>query len=395
MLRFNLFFAAVLSSLFIMTSCHTAKRYVETGDYDGAIDHCIDKLSGRKKKSEELVKGLELAFQKATDRDMRAADALIAENRPSNWERINQIHRQIKVRQEKVMPLIPLQTKDGYTAKFLFVNIEKLESNSRANAAEYLYNMATEDLQSARKGDKTAAKNAYNTLCELEQKYYNDYKNKEDMKREASALGIVYVIFDIKNESNRLLPRDFNDRVLAISKSDLDTKWRRYHFKTEPGVAYDYKATFRLNNIDISPERIRERIYTDEREVQDGWEYVYDDKGNVKKDTLGKDIKHERWIMVRANVIEVQQSKAARINGYVEVYNANGTQRLESRNVATEILFEHFASTFNGDARALSDQTRCRIGSRPAPFPMDEDMLVQAADRLKPSIAQELCNCIR
>lgn len=394
MLRFNLFFAAIIVALFTTTSCHTAQKYVENGDYDGAIDFCVDKLSGRKKKSDDLVKGLEVAFQKATERDMRAVDALMAENQPANWERIHKIHLRIQDRQNHVYPLIPLKSEKGYDAKFLFVNIEKLELESRTNAAEYVYNKANAKMELARNGNKAAAREAYYLLEELEQEYFRDYKNKDALKREAERSGIVHVLFEIRNETGRILPIGFDDRVLAISKNDLDTKWRRYHFENETGVQYDYKAIFRLDNIDISPERIHERSYTDEKRVKDGWEYAYDNKGNVKKDSFGNDIKHDRFIVARAQVIEVHQSKAARLAGYVDIYDADSKNRLDSRPLATEILFEHYASTFNGDARALSDDSRCRIGNRPVPFPLDSDMLVQAADRLKPSLSYELGHAV-
>ncbi len=44
----------------------------------------------------------------------------------------------------------------------------------------------------------------------------------------------------------------------------------------------------------------------------------------------------------------------------------------------------------SGDQRALSKDSRARIGNRPLPFPPDSDMLMQAADRLKPNIRDEL-----
>lgn len=390
MFRIHSLIALVTVAVITLTNCRTAQKYVESGDYDGAIDFCIDRLEGRKKKQDEYVKGLEVAFQKATDRDMRAVSALVAENRADNWDRIYQIYQQIHFRQDKVSPLIPLKSQKGYEAKFLFVNVEKLESEARTNAAEYLYQKAVTALEQGRKGDKAAAREAHYLLRDIEKKYFRDYKNKAAMLDEANVLGVVHIIFEIKNNSDRMLPRDFNQRVLAISKRDLDSQWRSYDFQAAPGVTYDYKAVFRLNNVDISPERIHERAYTDEREIQDGWEYVYDKRGNVKKDSMGNDIKHPRLVIVRADVLEVFQSKAARITGQVDIYDKSGKSLLDSNPLATEVLFENYASTFRGDARALTDQSRSRIGNRPAPFPADEDMLVQAADRLKPGIANGL-----
>lgn len=391
MLRFIRPLTFALMAVVLFTNCRTAQKYVERGDYDGAIDFAVNKLAGKKKKKTELVQGLELAFRKATERDMRAADALIAEDRPDNWERVNDIHRQIQLRQEKVAPLIPLTSKDGYTAKFLFVNIEKLEADSRAKAAAHLYDCAQDQLAQARNNhDRAAARAAYRTLCDLENRYFKTYEDKDVLKREARQLGITHVLFEVKNESDKVLPREFNDRVLAIGQRDLDSEWKQYHFAPEPGVEMDYRAVFRLRRIDISPERVYERTYTDENEIQDGWEYVYDQRGNVQKDSAGNDIKHKRYVIVRAQIIEVHQSKAARLTGQVEVLDARTSQRVDSHEVGTEVLFDNYASTFTGDERALSKDSRSRIGNRPVPFPSDEALLVQAADRLKPSLRDEL-----
>jgi len=110
----------------------------------------------------------------------------------------------------------------------------------------------------------------------------------------------------------------------------------------------------------------------------------------VRKDSLGNDIKTPRKVRIRANVLEVFQTKSAHIAGFVEVYEAAGNTLLDNRDLGTEILFENYASTFTGDKRALSEESKSRIGNAPRPFPRDEDMLAQAADRLKPNLRDEL-----
>lgn len=388
---FRQFFLIVLPVIALsITSCRTAQKYIESGDYDGAIDYTVHKLQGKKKKKTEYVQGLEIAFQKANERDMRASDALTAENRPENWEKINRIHQDIRRRQDKVAPLLPLTASDGHQAQFLFVNIEKLEAESRRKAAEHLYNRAVEQLVMARQGDKRAAREAYYTLCDLENRYFRTFENKDQLKQQARELGTVHILFEIANHSSKVLPRDFNDRIMAISKRDLDSEWKVFHLQPESGLTPDYRAVLNLRHVDISPERISERRYTDEREIEDGWEYVYDARGNVKKDTAGNDIKHKRFVMVRADVVEVCQTKAARIDGQIDIFDASGRTRLDVQNIGAEVRFEHFASTFFGDQRALSDVSRSRIGGTPAPFPTDANLLAQVADRLKPEVRGEL-----
>ena len=390
----NIRFSALLFTLFFVSflfnACHTAQKYVESGNYDGAIHYCVQKLRGKAKKKTELVQGLELAFQKAQARDLLIARRLADESRPENWEKVNALHRKIRDRQNKITPLLPLVSKDGYRARFELISIEKLEAESREKAAGYLYTRAEELLGQADRGDRQAARDAYYALENLERKYYRDYKNKDQLMQEARTLGTTHILFEVKNQSDQLLPRAFQDRVLSLGTYDLNSEWKSFHFKPEPNVPIDYRVVFNIRRVDISPERISERVYTDEKEIEDGWEYVLDDRGNVKKDTAGNDIKVPRYVRIRANVLESHQTKAARLSGTLEVIDAVRNVRLDSREMSTEILFEHYASTFNGDPRALSPASRNCIGNRPVPFPADEDMLVQAADRLKPELRDEL-----
>jgi hypothetical protein len=389
----HFFLTTLLSVTLLLSACRTAQKFTESGDYDGAIDFCISKLEGRKKKKAEHVKGLEIAFAKAQDRDFIQIDRLKADSRPENWARINVIHRHIAERQDKIHPLLPLRDEKGYSAKFNFADVASMERESRSKAAEYLYNRAQNAIARAEKGDRRAGRDAYYDLVDLERSYYKDYLDKDALIDQARELGTSHVIFEVRNNSNKILPRDFNERVLAFSKQDLDSEWKRFHFEQRPGMNYDYKLVFKIKSVDISPERIRERAYSDEKEIEDGWDYVLDSKGNVAKDTLGNDLKVKRYATIRANVLEVHQSKAARLAGLIEVTDLVSNNLLDTRNVGTEVIFENYASTFTGDSRALSSDSRNRIGNRPLPFPIDDDLLMQAADRLKPSIREEIRCC--
>lgn len=383
-------FAPLLLIAFLLSSCHTAQKYVESGDYDSAIDFCIRKLKGKPKKKEEYVKGLELAFRKAQARDLNTVEQLKAENRAELWERIHDIHLRIRERQNKVAPLTPLVAKSGYRAQIQFVDIASMERESRERAAEYFYDYAETLLSRAEKGDKLAARKAHNLLQDLRRRYYPKYRDTDQLITKARDLGTSYVLVEVKNQSDKVLPKVFEERLLTIDKQGLNSEWRDFSFVEEKGLYYDYRVVVKIRNIDISPERVQERAYTDEKKIQDGWDYVLDKKGNVKKDSLGNDIKTPRMVIIRADVLEVFQSKAVRIAGAIEIRDHNGQNLLETCDVATEVVFENYASTFRGDERALSPDSKRRIGNRPLPFPRDEDMLSQAADRLKPEVKDEL-----
>lgn len=386
--------ARVLAPLFLLafllSACHTAQKYVESGDYDSAIDFCIRKVKGKSKKKLEYVQGLEQAFRKAQARDLATVEQLKQEKRPEVWERIHNLHLDIRNRQNKVAPLTPLVAKNGYRAQFQFVDIGAMERESREKAAEYLYDQSVSLLDRAEKGDKLAARKAHGMLMDLQKRYYPNYRNKDELLLKARDLGTSFVVLEVKNQSGKLLPKVFAERLLSMDKQGLDSEWREYSFEEKAGLHYDYKAVLKVRDIDISPERVQERSYIDEKKIQDGWDYVLDKRGNVMKDSLGNDIKTPKMVYIRAEILEVHQSKAARIAGAVEVRDTRSNSLLETCEVATEVLFENYASTFRGDERALTQDSKNRIGNRPLPFPKDEDMLVQAAERLKPEVKDEL-----
>lgn len=382
--------ALLLTALLLTGACRSTQKYIETGDYDSAVSLAVQKLQGRKKKKDEYVHALEVAFRKAQTQDLHTARQLELEARPENWMRIHDIHLCIRDRQRLVEPLLPLVSDKGYKARFELVDIDQMERQSRDKAAEYLYNKAEALIERGERGDKQAARDAYYTLNKLEDRYYRQYRDKDQLKRKARDLGTSYILFEVKNQATQILPPAFESRLLAIGKRELDSEWKAFYFEAEPGVQYDYRAIFRVTRIDASPERVDERRYVDEKEIQDGWDYVLDKRGNVMKDTLGNDIKVPRMVRIRAQVVEMHQTKAVRLSGYVEVRDDARNTLLDTRDLSTEVLFENYAATFMGDQRALSEDSRRCIGNRPLPFPVTEDMLVQAAERLKPNLREAL-----
>ena len=277
-------------------------------------------------------------------------------------------------------PNSPSSTSNNWSAK------------AAKKAANYLYDCAEDLLRQARRGDRQAARDAYAKLQDLEARYFKNYRNSREMTNEALDLGTTHILFEVRNQSDQVLPRDFNDRILSFSTDDLNSRWKQFHLQATSGATYDYRAQFNVRRVDVSPERVSERAYIDEKEIEDGWEYVLDERGNVKKDTAGNDIKTPRRVRIRANILEVYQFKSVRLAGTLEVFPGDRNERLDAQDFNTEVLFENYASTFQGDRRALSDASRQRIGNRPLPFPPTEEMLIQAAERLKPNLREALRN---
>ncbi len=310
-------FAAI--ALFLASACTSPEKLIERGDFDQAISLSARKLSGKKKKKEKYVRAVEESFRRATNLDMRRIKSLQTEGYAENWVEINRIHRKIQKRQELIEPLLPLISKEGYKADFMFVKVDGLLRESKEKAAHFYYIEGKRLLAQAELGDKAAAREAHRQFERIGQ-YYNRYKDEDKLMRKAHELGIVYVLFSMENNSHSILPRDFEREIKRISVSDMESTWREVHLSPERFTKYDYNVVMNLRRIDVSPEQFREREYFDKKIIEDGWRYVLDQNGNVLKDTLGNDVKEPNKVEIAARVFENTSNKISPCKRHTGVF---------------------------------------------------------------------------
>lgn len=387
---------SLIAILFIsLSSCVSPEKLVEHGNYEAAIEVAARRLAGKKNKKTRLVLALEEAFQKANQRDLSAADRLKRQNRPENWARIHEHYLSIRQRQEAVAPLLPLVSKEGIKANFRFVKVDELEMESREKAAEFHYAEAKRLLRDARQGeDRLAARRAYAELDRIRQ-YFSRYREVEQLQEEALYLGTTHILVSMRQEAPVAIPNAFERELTAMAVQDLNSQWKVYHTRPVEGLRYDYEVVMRINHIEISPGLVRERQYEETAVVEDGWEYVLDANGNVAKDSLGNDITQPREVTVRALILENYQNKTARVSGRLEFVDRSTDNLIHTEPMFAEVVFENYAATFRGDKRALSRQSRQRIGNQPVPFPSEEMLLLQAVERLKPFVKREIAGARR
>jgi len=383
----------ILGTFLFLASCSSVNKLVESGDYNGAVLLAIKKLEGKKNKKTKHVQGLEEAFAKINDRDLKAAQRLLDQNRASNWDDIYDIYAFIDERQESIEPLLPLVSKDGYQAKFKFINIGSLLNEAAENAASYEYDQGVKQLDLGKKGNKDAARRAHRHFINTK-RYFNDYKNTRVLAQDALYFGKTRVLVKVKNRANVIVPAAFEREVLDIHVRDLNTKWTEYYIDNRGNHPIDVKAVLNIDRMDISPEREVINHYHNEKRVKDGWEYVLDHNGNVKKDSLGNDLKKDVFRKVRARVTEIHRTKAAHVKGRVVYFDNYTGERFKSQPVNVTAAFEDFACQFQGDRRALKDVYKNRLKQYPAPFPSDFALTMDAAENLKEALKDEIDRAI-
>jgi hypothetical protein len=382
----------LLFSLFVLLSVMSCGKKVQTlvdsGDYDQTIELSKRKLAGDKNKNPKYVKALEVAFNRANAEDVERANRMKS-SATADWVRIYAVYRKINDRQVNVKPLTPLVDKNGYEADLPFVQVAPMLNEAGTQAANQLYTDGERLLALGKQGDKAAARDAFESFESIAY-YQRDYRNTNSLMREAEELGKLYITVEMMNATGGYLPAGFERELLRINASEMQDRWRIFEATKKPGRQYDYVARIIMRNIDVSPERSSERQYIDEKEITDGTEYILDERGNVAKDSLGNDRTRPKLVVIRADVIEVFQSKVAVVSGSFELYDIKQRRVVDQGDLTAEAVFENYASTFQGDRRAISSETRRRIGNRPQQFPSNEELILDAAEVLKPILAERI-----
>ncbi|MEL7119024.1 MAG: hypothetical protein AAFO07_06275 [Bacteroidota bacterium] len=383
----NFLLFAIMS---IMTlACSSPQKMLETGNYDQAISLARKKLVGKNKKKAQYVAALEDAFEKATRRDMQRAEQLKANPSAGNWERVFAVYRSIEKRQQKLEPLLPLVDEYGVKANFRFVNVNPLLIEARANAASAIYEEGQKLMSDARAGDRIAAREAFDRF-EDTKRYYPEYKDVRYLMDEASDLGISHVLITLDNRSARTLPEGFAYQLMDLDIRDMNKRWKKYYTRKYDDVPFDYEVKVHVFDIALTPPLVKEEQYQEEREIEDGFEYVLDERGNVKKDTAGNDIKIPKYKIVKALINETFQTKNAQLAGEIEFIDMQNSRVLDREKIAGEAIFNNSFLSVLGDERALSNETKKRLNFAFIPFPSDGDLLFQIIEQIKPTLERKL-----
>ncbi len=380
----------LIGILIFTSSCTSVRKLVEQGKYDEAIVYSIKKVQGKKNKKKKYVVAIEKAFAKVTERDLNRIAFLKKRRKGAYWAEIYSISNKMKSRQNRIEPLLPLVSKDGYRAKFKFVRTEPIIIEAAENAAAYYYKNSNMLLRRAEKGNKDAARQAYNELKKISE-YKSNYKDTKQLIAKAYSLGQELVLIDVVNRSQILLPKRFYREIKDINTSSLDSKWMKFFTKEDAvNTKYDFSIKLTIGEIDISPERETIREFEESKKIKDGFSYVYDSNGNVAKDSLGNDIKEDRFATVSAKVFELYRYKAANVRGNLIIKDINKRSVYKSVPINVDAVFESYASRFEGNRKALSKETIRRLRSHPESFPSNSELLLLAVDDLKNILLNEL-----
>lgn len=384
----------VILSFLVLISCSSIKNTQEaisTGNYDRAIDIAINNLKRNKTKkgNQPYVLMLEEAFVKATLRDLERISYLKKDQNPENLENIFVLYQNLKNRQERIKPLLPLSIlSKGRNANFKFSNYNDEIIASKNKLSDYLYRKVKIIFNT---NNKLNYRTAYNDLEYIE-KINPNFKDVRNLMTIAHNRGLDFVIVSMKNQTQKVIPKRLQQDLLNFDTYGLNDFWTVYHGNKDLNIKYDFGLELNLREIQVSPEQLREKEIIREKEVKDGFTYLLDDKGDQVLDKEGNKIKIDKMVRVRCELYQFTQLKSAKVIGQVKYVDLYSRQTIETYPIASEFIFQHIYANYRGDKRALESSYLDLIRLRTVPFPTSEQMIYDAGqdlkDRLKLIITQ-------
>jgi len=379
----------LISFIISLTSCSSVKKTQEAinyGNYDEAINSSLKQLRSNKtkKSNQEYILMLEEAFEKVAIKDLENISFLEKDANPANSEIIYNTYLNLKKRQESIKPLLPLTILDkNRNATFSFKEYSNNILTSKNNLSEYLYSNAKEALTSSLY--KIDFRNAYNDLRYLDEINPN-YKNTRSLIEEAHFKGTNFVFVYMENKTNMVIPMRLEEDLLNFDTYRLNNFWTIFHNKKQPNQQYDFDLELNLREINISPERVREKVIVQEKQVKDGWKYLIDSNGNTVKDSLGNTIKVDKFKTIRSKVTKFTQFKSTEVIGQVKYVDLKTNQLIQVFPIASEFVFEHHYATYSGDKNAINKNNLGFLKYKHVPFPSNEQMIYDSGEDLKNKI---------
>lgn len=360
--------------VFFTFSCQSLKKSFDSGNYDAVISQFI-KL---KKVSDDDIALFEKSYKIALQHDKEKVTYLKSINDGSRWEEIFNLYTKIDNRQNNILRILPVYYTNGTKADIEIFGLSAALEESRQNAAQNYYDQGLKLLNS---GVKSSIRQSVDYFT-ASKKFYINYKDVNELIEEALTKGKNYVLLVVEKNPTLLLPPAFEQSILDNVKLTQNNDWLDINYNLKQNVVYDYVVKLNLYDIIVSPDALKEIHTTEEKTVEDGWQYVLDAKGNVQKDSLGNDIKVPKYTKISCQVKETRLNKTAQIYGDATIYEARTKDYIKNKKCTGNATFNYSYFQINGNRNALSTATIQKLNNSPRNFPNTFDMVELAKTEL-------------
>lgn len=375
-------FLLLFSSILILSSCNSSKKNLQRGNYDEIISKSVKKLIKNPDDNKDAIL-LDKSFKLANERDLEAIKFLKLDGQPDSWDKILFHYQMLNNRQKLIKPVLPLKL-NGQLTSYQQIDYDAEMVNSKRKAADYFYANGKRLMES---NDKLLIRQAYAELLRAKSYAGSQYPDLDNLIREAKFAGISRVLVEVENTSLFNFPPEFMDEIISGNSNQLDSDWVQYFFRNDDQVNFDYLAIVKIKSVKVSPDDLKTTDKVYKKKVEDGFEYVLDAKGNVKKDSTGKDIKVAKYKELQCALVETVQHKEANLNGEVQFIEIKPVELvIAQKPFGAQTVFHHVSARAIGDVNALDKEARQALDSEQIPFPSDEELVFNNAMQIQQAI---------
>lgn len=367
--------------LFILSSCGSSKKQLEKGNYPMALDKAVKQLRRDRDDSKQIAI-LDRSYKILNEQDNERIRYLKMEDRPENWDEIYQINKAMSDRQAYIRTVLPLEL-NGRTIDYPYVDYMPEMVAAKRKSADFYYAHGNELMLTKLKENY---RQAYYEFVRAKE-YVGNYEGIDNKIDDARYLGMSRVLITLSNRSIIKFDQEFEEDFLSIDLPNLNSEWVEYHTQDlGQNTRFDYYVNVNLRNIIVSPDQTMQKDTVVKKDVEDGFSYKLDSRGNVMKDSLGNDIKSVKFKTLQCALIETIQSKECRIAGDVEIIQVNPEKVLKKDPLGAQSGFEWISARALGDLQALSQAQIEKTKTKAVPFPSDMEMIFRCSDALKQAI---------
>ena len=365
----------------ILSGCGSSKKQLERGNYDAAIATAVKQLRKDPDDAKQIAT-LERSYKIVNDQDNERIRFLKMEGKPQNWDEIYLIYKRLNDRQSLVRTVMPLNA-GSRTVEFPYIDYMPEMIGAKRKSADFYFAHGNELMKN---GLKDSYRQAFAEFVRAKE-YVGDYEGIDNKIQEAKYLGMSRVFVSLQNTTMVKFPQEFEEDLLTVDLQALNSEWVEFHtINLDDNIKYDYFINVNVRNIAVSDNQTAQRDSVIKRDVEDGFNYQLDSKGNVMKDSLGNDIKVKKYKTLQCALISTIQTKACRIDGDIEIIQMNPNKVLKKDPIGAQSNFENISARALGDLGALNASQLERTKTQVIPFPSDIEMVLRCSESLKMAI---------
>ncbi len=354
----------------LLLNAQSPKKLINKGEYDKAIEVCVDKLADGKGNKDDLYASLKHAYETANENDLNTLLELKATGSPAIWFDVFVAYAKLQNRYMLLSRISEQLRRD-------MVNIRPVDYSedmeaARNNAVAYLYAHSISLLKTNKKAD---AGQAYAELLIIT-KLRSEYMDVEKLLRQSIGSSATLARLEINNLSNATLPPDFIAEMENFALTNMEKQYLDYVVKAEPGQHYSLILAVDITTVNVTPGTVNEKEYTASHKNPGSFADSYEDKSKLEEDKKHPDFN-------KCKIKEIYQIKTAVIKCKLKYIDQQSGKVLFIVPVTARSVFENKTATATGDMFACPPEIQDILDKPKKKFPQNAEMIYRAGKELK------------